>query len=343
MHYEKLEEENYFLRLSNYTSPVKDAIENDVYRVVPETRKNEILQILNEGLEDISISRPKKKLPWGIPVPHDPDHVMYVWFEALINYISVIGFPDSPDFAKYWPAEVQVIGKDILRHHAAIWPSMLLGLGVSLPKNLLVHGHVTSSGQKMSKTLGNVVDPFQIVEQYGTDAFRYYFLRHIPSGDDGDFSWEKFENAYNNELANDLGNLVQRTISMIIKYQKGVIGEIPEAEHDTATYRESMANFQLDVALDYVWVLLRGLNQYIEQEKPWKLAKESDQTHVQEVLAYLVSSLKQCAGLLLPFMPQTAQQIQTVFADGVVHKDAIEPLFPKQYRYTKDNSSTHKK
>lgn len=330
---EKIEEENYFFKLSNYTDRVKKSIESDEFKVVPESRKHEILSVLNQGLEDISISRPVSKLPWGVPVPDDQDQVMYVWFEALINYISALGYPEG-DFETYWPADVQVIGKDILRFHAAIWPAMLIGIEASLPKVLLVHGFITSGGQKMSKTTGNVVDPFEVMNQYGTDALRYYLLRHIPSTEDGDFTWQKFENAYNGELANDLGNLVQRTASMVTRYQDGVIGNIPEPGHDSGLYIEAMEEFKFDRALDVVWDLIHGLNQYIEAEQPWQLAKESsEQTHLQEVLSYIVGSLMQIGDLLEPFMPTTSENIKKIFASGSVDT-SIGVLFPRIHNYT---------
>jgi len=180
--YRKIEEENYFFRLSKYTDQIKEAIETGTFEVIPEQRKNEILFVLNEGLEDISISRPKEKLEWGIPVPGDSSQVMYVWFEALMNYITVLGYPEHSDFKKFWPANVQVIGKDILRFHAAIWPAMLYALNIPLPKTLYVHGFINMNGEKMSKSIGNVVAPREIIEKYGTDAFRYYFLRAINCG-----------------------------------------------------------------------------------------------------------------------------------------------------------------
>jgi methionyl-tRNA synthetase len=191
--YEKIKEENYFFRLSAYTDRVLKAIETEELRILPLTRRNEIVSLLKDGLEDISISRPADKIGWGIPVPGDSKQVMYVWFEALMNYITVLGYPEHDDFKEYWPAQVQVIGKDILRFHAAIWPAMLLGLGIGLPKTLYVHGFINVGGKKMSKSLGNYVSPDEIIDKYGTDAFRYYFLRHIPSYNDGDFSWETFE------------------------------------------------------------------------------------------------------------------------------------------------------
>ena len=331
--YERLSEENYFFKLSSYTEAIKSAITNNTFFVNPTSRRNEILQVLEKGLDDISISRPKQKLPWGVPVPTDAGHVMYVWFDALINYLSVLGYPDSPDVKKYWPADVQVIGKDILRQHAAIWPAMLLGIGMPLAHTLHAHGFVTSEGHKMSKTVGNVVDPFEVIKGYGADAFRYYLLRHIPSGGDGDFSWEKFENAYNSELANDLGNLVQRVTSMIQRYQQGAIGNIPPPEHDTAPYHDAITSFHFDRALDFVFEMIQGLNQFIEQEKPWDIAKEDDTTHLQEVLAYLASSLIQVAGLLEPFLPETASKIKQAFGSEIIDPGATV-LFPKIHNYT---------
>jgi len=326
--YQKLEEENYFFKLSAYTAKIKEAIESGTFKIIPETRRNEIMAVLNEGLDDISISRPKEKLAWGVPVPGDDKQIMYVWFEALMNYITVLGYPDGQDFKDYWPAQVQVIGKDILRFHAAIWPAMLMGLGLPLPKTLFVHGHITLDGQKMSKSIGNVVDPEQVIGKYGTDAFRYYFLRHIPSYNDGDFSWDAFEASYNNELANELGNAVQRTGAMIEKYLGGEIGEVPAAEHDSNAVGQSLLECHFDRALDEIWDQVRGLNQYIDEEKPWELAKEEDKTHLREVLAYQVSCLLEIATLLTPFMPETADKIKGVFNIGTVQPIA-GTLFPK--------------
>ncbi|HMH31035.1 MAG TPA: methionine--tRNA ligase [Methylomirabilota bacterium] len=327
--YEKIEEENYFFKLSKYTKPITQAITSGEFQIVPETRRNEILGLLKEGLEDISISRHKDKMGWGIPVPDSKDQVMYVWFEALMNYITVLGYPEHADFKAYWPAQVQVIGKDIIRFHTAIWPAMLMSLGINLPKQLYVHGFVTVDGKKMSKSLGNVVSPAEIVEKYGVDAFRYYFLRRVPSYEDGDFTWDRFEAAYNNELANELGNAVQRTVAMIQKYQDGKIGELPEAEHDIAQYNEAIAACRFDRALDDVWDQVRGLNQYIDEEKPWMIAKSDDETgHLREVLAYQAASLLNIAKLLEPFLPETASKIQAVFAGEKV-KPTAATLFPK--------------
>ncbi len=327
--YDKLEEENYFFRLSAFSDTVKEAIEAGKMKVVPEFRKKEILNVLEEGLTDISISRPSGKISWGIPVPGDTTQVMYVWFEALMNYITVLGYPDHEDFKTYWPADVQVVGKDILRFHAAIWPSMLLGLKLPLPSVVYAHGHVSSGGQKMSKSLGNVIDPVEVIEKYGVDPFRYYLARHISSYDDGDFTWEKYTEVYNGELANELGNAVSRIATMVMKYQEGVIGDIPPAEHDTAGYREALELCRFDRALEEVWDQVRGLNQYIEEEKPWQVAKENDPEHLQEVLVYMCGALLEIADLLVPFMPETAEKIKHIFADGVVRMPD-GPLFPKQ-------------
>lgn len=326
--YEKIEEENYFFKLSKYNDQIKQAIEKGDYEIIPKTRRNEALGVIKEGLEDISISRPKEKISWGIPVPGDDTQVMYVWFEALMNYITVLGYPEHQDFKDYWPADVMVIGKGILRFHAAIWPGMLLGLGLPLPAKLYVHGYVTVDDKKMSKSLGNSVSPNDIIDKYGADAFRYYFLRHIPSYNDGDFSWKSFEDAYNNELANELGNAVQRTVVMAQKYQSGVIGNMPSAEHDIAQYERAVAECHFDRALDEVWEQVRGLNQYIEEEKPWAIAKEKDTEHLQEVLAYQASALLNIATLLEPFLPDTAAKIKAIFSEGLVRP--IEgTLFPK--------------
>ncbi len=326
--YEKLEEENYFFKLSAFNDQIKQALEADTLRVVPVSRRNEVLSVIKSGLEDISISRPKEKIAWGIPVPGDDTQVMYVWFEALMNYITVLGYPEHEDFKNFWPASVQVIGKDISRFHAAIWPGMLLGLGLPLPKALYVHGFINVDGQKMSKTLGNVVAPSDIVSKYSADVFRYYFTRHVPSYEDGDFSWEKLEKAYNTELADQLGNAVSRTAAMIAKYQGGVIGDIPSPEHDVAPYQASMADFRFDRAVEQIWEQVRGLNQYIDETKPWEVAKTKDENHLREVLAYMVGCLLEVATLLYPFMPDTAGKIRDTFGSGVL-KPLETSLFPK--------------
>jgi len=333
---ESVKEENYFFKLSQFTEPITKAINDGSLRIVPNSRKHEILAVLKDGLDDISVSRPKDKINWGITVPDDAGHVMYVWFEALMNYITVLAYPKAEDLKKFWPADVQVIGKNILRFHAAIWPAMLMALKLDLPKCLYVHGFVTLDGTKMSKSVGNVVAPADIVETYGSDAMRYYFLRHIPSYGDGDFSWVKMERAYNGELGNELGNLIQRLTSMINQYQDGVIGEIPPGEHDIGPYAEAFDEFRFDKALDYIFTLIRGLNQYIDEEKPWEIAKK-DSGHLREVLAYAAGSLQQIGRLIEPFMPKTASAIASTFAEGVI-SDLGGPLFPRIELYTKTDN-----
>ncbi len=340
--YEKVSEENYFLRTSAFTEKIREAIETNRMQIVPEFRKKEFLELIKDGLQDVSISRPKKSLTWGVPVPGDPEQIMYVWIDALANYITVLGYPDRAGWQEYWPADVQVIGKDILRFHAGIWPAMLLGLELPLPKKLLAHGFVNVGGAKMSKTVGNVVDPNKIIDEYGLDTFRYFFSRHIPTQDDGDFTWEKLENAYNNELGNDLGNLVQRVASMITRYQSGVIGDAPRGEHDMQPYRQAMEQLRFDRAIDETWITVRALNQYLENVKPWEIAKKREtdpeaEAHLGDVLGHAVATLLQVSDMLVPFLPGTAEAIQKTFGSGVIVPLEKEGgLFPKIYNHTPD-------
>jgi methionyl-tRNA synthetase len=338
--YQQVSEDNYFFKTSAFTEQIRTALTDGTMQIYPDFRKLEFLELIKDGLADVSISRPKKNLTWGIPVPGDPDQIMYVWLDALANYITVIGYPDRAEWQEYWPADVQVIGKDILRFHAGIWPAMLLGLGLALPKKMLVHGFVNIGGAKISKTVGNVIDPNEIIDNYGVDAFRYFFSRHIPTLEDGDFTWEKFENAYNNELANDLGNLIQRVAGMIMKYQAGVIGESQQTEHDMSAYHEAMDGLEFNKAIDEVWNMVRSLNQYIDNVKPWEVAKgvgkdPEAEPHLAEILAHCAGALVQIGDLLLPFLPTAASKIQEIFESGVV-KLPEGVLFPKVYIHTPD-------
>lgn len=340
MPYEQVSEDNYFFKTSAFTDQIRTALNDGTMQIYPQFRKLEFLELMKDGLADVSISRPKKNLTWGIPVPGDPDQIMYVWLDALANYITVIGYPDRAEWQEYWPADVEVIGKDILRFHAGIWPAMLLGLGLALPKKLLAHGFVNIGGAKISKTVGNVIDPNEIIDNYGVDAFRYFFSRHIPTLEDGDFTWEKFENAYNNELGNDLGNLIQRVAGMILKYQAGVIGESQQAEHDMSAYHEAMEGLEFNKAIDEVWNMVRSLNQYIDNVKPWVVAKNvgkdpEAEPHLNEILAHCAGALIQVGDLLLPFLPVAASKIQEIFESGVV-KLPEGVLFPKIYIHTPD-------
>jgi methionyl-tRNA synthetase len=340
MPYEQVSEDNYFFKTSAFTEQIRTALTDGTMQIYPDFRKLEFLELIKDGLADVSVSRPKKNLSWGIPVPGDPEQIMYVWLDALANYITVIGYPDRPEWQEYWPADVQVIGKDILRFHAGIWPAMLLGLGLALPKKLLAHGFVNIGGAKISKTVGNVIDPNEIIDNYGLDAFRYFFSRHIPTLDDGDFTWEKFEDAYNNELGNDLGNLIQRVASMILKYQAGVIGESQQTEHDMSAYHAAMDGLEFNKAIDEVWNMVRSLNQYIDNVKPWEVAKgigkdTEAEPHLAEILAHCAGALVQIGDLLLPFLPTAATKIQEIFESGVV-KLPEGVLFPKVYIHTAD-------
>lgn len=341
--YTKLSEENYFFKLSAFGDEIKASLLGGEFKIVPGFRQKEVLQLIEKGLEDISISRPKKHLAWGIPVPGDANQVMYVWFEALLNYLSVLGYPDGENYKKFWPTDTWVGGKDILRFHAAIFPAMLIGLNLPLPKTLLVHGHVLSGGTKMSKSLGNVVDPIEIINTYGVDAFRYYFLRHIPTHDDGDFTWEKFETAYNHELGNELGNVVQRVSAMINRYQNGVIGDVPQPKHDGGAFAAEMKDLRLDRALENIWLSVRNLNVYLEEVKPWELAKKPEEAeHLQEVLAYAAGWLTQIAEHLWPFLPVTSETIKHIFEGGTVSQYK-GVLFPKIYNHTQDPRTAPKK
>ncbi len=335
--YQAVEEENYFLKTSEFSDRIRQAIESDQMQILPKSRKKEFLNLIKDGFIDVSISRPTSSLTWGVPVPDDDQQTMYVWVDALTNYLSIIGYPDDSQWQQYWPAAVQIIGKDILRFHAGIWPAMLLGAGLELPQTLLVHGHITADGAKMSKTVGNVIDPIEVIEKYGVDAFRYYMVRHIPTQDDGDFSWVKFEQSYNNELANDFGNLISRVANMINKYNDGKF-VIKQAEPNSQ-FNQQMDEFRFDLALENVWQQIRALNKFIDDTKPWELAKsqsEADRTKLVEALDYLANQIVYNNSLIGIFMPETSQKVEQIFKEGQIQV-ANKPLFPKIYNYT-DNS-----
>jgi methionyl-tRNA synthetase len=338
--YQRLSEENYYLKVSAFSDRIKESLNSGEMQIVPDFRKKEFMELIKDGVQDVSISRPRKSLSWGVSVPGDPEQVMYVWMDALTNYITVLGYPDDLAWKEYWPADLQVIGKDNLRFHAGIWPAILLGLGLQLPKKILVHGFINVGGVRQSKSAGNGVDPNEILDNYGVDAFRYFFSKHIPTLSDGDFTWEKFETAYNTELANDLGNLVQRVAGMITRYQSGVIGQLPDVDHDTGAYTAAMESLEFNKAMEEVWSMVRNANQYIENVKPWEIAKKASTdpesvAHLSEVLAYSAGALLQIGELLAPFLPGTSEKIKNIFGTGVVVLPETV-IFPKIYIHTAD-------
>lgn len=338
--YTRISEVNYFFRLSKYQEEVKRLFDSKAFKVVPDHKQNEILSLIKSGLEDISVSRPKSAVAWSINVPGDSDQGIYVWFEALMNYITVLGYPDGELFKDFWPTEVQIVGKDNLRFHAAIYPAMLLSLGLPMLKNLFVHGHLTMNGKKMSKTTGNLLSVDEVISVYGADALRFYILKHVPSYDDGDFSWDKFKRAYNTELADELGNLVSRLANMVSRYQNGQIGEFQISTHDDEPYHKYMDNYQFDRAIDWTWRKVRDINAYIEQTKPWLMAKEGNLNRLQAVLANAIGDLLQVAEMLTPFLPKTAEAINITFASGSIADVGI--LFPK-LEDSENRDSNHSK
>jgi len=321
---ERLKEENYFFKLSKYQKPLLDHIRQHPEFVAPVSRRNEVLAFIERGLEDISFSRPSRG--WGIPFPGDDKQVVYVWSDALVNYLTAVGYP-KPGYEQWWPASLHLVGKDIIKFHCIIWPAMLLSAGLPLPEQVFAHGFFTVNEQKISKSLGNAIPPHVITDKYSIDGLRYYLLRDIPFGQDGEFSFDRLHSVYNADLANELGNLVQRTASMITKYMGGNLGAVEAHAHDASRYHEAMANLRFDKALEDVWERVKGLNQLIEEEKPWVLAKE-DIEHLAEVLTHVVSDLLQISGLLLPFLPTAAVKIAKTFEGGAVHSE-VGILFPR--------------
>lgn len=308
---ELIEEENYFFRLSRYSKEIEDAIRKDKIKIIPTVRKNEVLSFIKEGIKDVSFSRTREHLKWGIPVPDDENQTIYVWGDALVNYISALEYSQSSDkFEKFWPADVHCVGKDIIRFHAIIWPGILLSLGIELPKVIFVHGFITSDGQKMSKSLGNVVDPFELAEKYGTDAVRYFLLREIPSSEDGDFSIKKFEARYNADLAAGLGNLTARVLAMAASLNLKSSKQVSDSSLQTTidktwkSYKCALDNFKFNEALISIWELISFCDRYIEKEKPWE--KSAQQT---SVIYFLLTVLADIARMLQPFLPQTSKEI----------------------------------
>lgn len=360
---EKIKEKNYFFRLSKYENEIKERIKSDKLNIFPKTRKKELLSLVKEGIQDVSFSRPSSSLDWGIPVPNDKTQTIYVWADALTNYISALGYgsPNNAKFKKYWPTDIHLIGKDILRFHALIWPGILLAARIPLPKTLLVHGFISSGGHKMSKSLGNVIDPFEIIDKYGADSLRYFLLREIPTTSDGDFTRERFNKTYNADLASGLGNLFSRILKMIEKYCKG---KVPTIKKDPKTHPlrtnkdygqkeawkdidENIKNYNLSAALASIWKFISEADKYIEKTKPWELAKQKKTEELNWVLYGLLDALCQIAWMINPFLPETSQKIakalniKSLLKENPNYKNSytnikqgekirsIEPLFPR--------------
>ena len=319
---DEVSEENYFFRLSKYQKQIEDLLKTNKLQIIPEHRKNEILSFVKKGLKDISISRGNERTKnWGVPVPNDSTQRMYVWFDALNIYIS--------GAQEWWPADLHVIGKGITRFHAVYWPAFLLSARLKLPKKIFVHEYITVNGQKMSKTIGNVVNPIPLISKYGADALRYYLLAKISPFSDGDFSEEKLLQAYNADLANGLGNLVARVAKLCenSNYTQMVSKEKTSFHLlDIEKYSSAFASFKFNDALSFVWAKITDLDKLINEEKPWELAKQNS-SKLKSVLRHAVDQIQEIAVLLEPFLPETAEKIENQFKGPKIPSQ--KPLFPR--------------
>ncbi len=345
---EKINEKNYFFRLSKYQAWLIEYIETHPNFIRPHNRRNEVLSFLKlNALSDLCISRPYERLSWGIPLPFSSGHVTYVWFDALVNYISAVGsFDDAGRYTSAWWNEesqiVHLIGKDILRHHAVYWPIMLQALGVRLPDTIFAHGWWMIGDSKMSKSKGNVVSPLAMIDRFGIDTYRYFLLRDVPFGLDGNFSEEAIIKRFNGDLANDIGNLVYRTLTMVEKYYEGNVPACPKAsdaasgliyakadrlQTEISAYLNAGADFNFSAALDTIWELINMANKHVENTKPWNLAKENRTEELKGFIRLLVDVIRVVADALYPVMPHTAFFIKEQMGEDAIKKG--DPLFPR--------------
>src|SRR3990167_1558320 len=317
-----IKEQNYFFKLSKYRDQLLAWYEKGPEAVQPASARNKMLAYITDEMEDISISRQAQE--WGIRFPKDDKHAVYVWFDALINYLTVTGYP-KPGYEKTWPADLHLIGKDIIKFHCAIWPAMLLSANLPLPNKIFAHGFFTVNGEKISKSLGNAIDPKELLKEYSLDAIRYYLLREIPFGNDGDFSQERLRGRYNSELANGIGNLVSRTLTLVEKNCPDIIFE-PKELPNIALHIEILA---FDRALTEIWQEVARLDGVIDTKKPWELAKVGKSEELQSVLAEVLSGISAIANALAPLLPETAKKIQALLSARPITKPA-EPLFARK-------------
>ena len=317
---QEVSEEAYFFKISKYADRLLKYIEENPDFIQPVSRRNEMINFINQGMEDLCISR--TSFDWGIPVPIDDKHVIYVWFDALTNYLTPIGYLDDPEkFQKFWPANIHLVGKEIVRFHSIIWPCILMALDLPLPKQVFGHGWLVVDGTKMSKSIGNVVDPIGLIEEFGADAIRYFLLREINLGQDGNFSRDALIQRINSDLANDLGNLLHRTLNMVGKFQQGVVlapegrseidaSLIEDAMSTVKTFADDMNNMKISHAIKAVWAFISRANKHIDETAPWALAKdESKKQELANTMYNLVESLRIISGLIYPYMPTTAGKL----------------------------------
>jgi methionyl-tRNA synthetase len=344
------QEDSYFFKLSAFQDRLEALYAEREDFVAPRTRYNEALSFIRSGLRDVPLSR--HKLTWGVPVPWDSEHVFYVWFDALLNYYSALSYARAGEDLtdKFWPANCHVIAKDILRFHAIYWPALLMAAEIDLPERVFVHGYLLMEGEKMSKSLGNVLDPFAVIERFGADALRFYLLRDVPFGQDGSVSTAAFEQRYSSELANDFGNLASRTLAMAVRYREGAVPAgapdpalAPDFAPLTARVEELIGKAELTLALEEIWQRVRRLNRYVEEQAPWQLAKDDSRAgDLDRVLSTLLEGLRVVAVLLWPYLPASAEKLLAALGapdlalagaelgSGTIERvSTIEPLFPK--------------